>query len=408
MQKRVSKIILILSVFVIAFFAYVAFSTPFVAIFQLADTLNGSQETLEKINSEKLFGKFVYANYEKKICAANENTSSNIEVKLKLFNLVTIKSFTVNSDNIDLYAGGDIVGFALSGDGVVIIGFGDVETESGKIDTSANSNLKKGDIILEIEGEKIGSVADICRQANKEQNKDRELSLKVRRSDDIIDTKIQSALDKNSGIYKLGLWVKDDVSGIGTLTYVRKDNKRFGALGHAICDNDTKTVYNISKGEMYPCTVLGLKKGTKGKAGELRGLFLQSKNSKLGDVEKNTEYGVFGKYTKECSLKDIFKAGGRLYVKPGKAYIRTSIDGNPAKDYEIEIVKTNYQSSSNEKSMVIRITDKELLSKTGGIIQGMSGSPIIQNDRVVGAVTHVFINDPTKGFGVYLDWMINQ
>ena len=225
--------------------------------------------------------------------------------------------------------------------------------------------------------------------------------------DDVIETTIKSALDRYSGIYKLGLWVKDDISGIGTLTYIKKEDYRFGALGHAICDNDTKTIYNINSGEMYPCTVLGIKKGTKGKAGELKGLFFQGKNNKLGLVDNNSEAGVFGNITKEVKDKEVLKAGGRLYAKPGKAYIKSAIDGE-LKDYEIEIIKTNYQSSSNEKSMVIRVTDKELLQKTGGIIQGMSGSPIIQNGYIIGAVTHVFINDPTRGFCIYLDWMINQ
>ena len=158
------------------------------------------------------------------------------------------------------------------------------------------------------------------------------------------------------------------------------------------------------------CLLEYVKKGTKGHAGELKGLFMQGKSNRLGIVDKNDDCGVFGKIECEniCNTKDTLLAGGRLYAKPGKAYIRTSVDGNIKKDYEIEIVKTNYQSSSNEKSMVLRVTDKELLSKTGGIVQGMSGSPIIQNDRVIGAVTHVFINDPTKGFGIYLDWMINQ
>ena len=159
---------------------------------------------------------------------------------------------------------------------------------------------------------------------------------------------------------------------------------------------------------MYKCSILGLKKGTKGRAGELKGLFIQNKNNKLGEVDKNSDCGVFGNVTTNFSNREKMLAGGRLYAKPGKAFIRTSIDNGEMKDYEVEIIKTNYQSSSNEKSMVIRVTDKELLKKTGGIIQGMSGSPIIQNNRVIGAITHVFINDPTKGFGIYLDWMINQ
>lgn len=407
MSKNIKKVIYIITILLFIFIFYLISTTPFLSIFKLNENLFASMETLNSINTEKTFGRFVSAKFDDSINVST-GTSKEIKVDLKLFNIFTIKSFYANLDETELYVGGDIVGFSLNGDGVVIIAFGNVETKNGSLNTTKNSNLKKGDIIIEIEGEQVSSVADICRIANKDENKDKALQIKYKRNGKIEETTILSALDQNSKIYKIGLWVKDDVSGIGTLTFVKKSNNRFGALGHPICDNDTKTIYNIESGEMYPCTVLGLKKGTKGKAGELRGLFIQGKNNKIGIVDKNTEYGVFGQMTKDYSKKEVLTAGGRLYAKPGKAVIRTSVDGENAKDYEIEIVKTNYQSSDNEKSMVIKVTDKELLNKTGGIIQGMSGSPIIQNGRIIGAVTHVFINDPTKGYGVYLDWMINQ
>ncbi len=412
MSKKIKITFASLIFGVITFVLIVVFSTPFGAIFSLSNVLNGSLNDVENLNTERIFGGFISANVDKKLIATDvsNNLKPQIKVNLKLFNLITVKSFYLNTDEIDLYVGGDVMGFSLNGDGVVILGFSNVETELGKVNTLKNSDIKKGDIIKKIEGESVNSVADICRIVNIEDNKNRELTTEIKRNDELIETKILNALDKNSGLYKLGLWVKDDVSGIGTLTYIRKDNNRFGALGHSICDSDTKTVYNIDGGDMYPCTVIGLKRGSKGKPGELKGLFMQGKSNKRGLVDKNSEYGVFGvvcdeklQYKKESML-----AGGRLFAKPGKAYIRSSIDGDLVKDYEIEIVKTNYQSSSNEKSMVIRVTDKELLEKTGGIVQGMSGSPIIQNNRVIGAVTHVFINDPTKGFGIYLDWMINQ
>ena len=405
MRKKVKMSFMVVLLLLICFLIIIAVSTPFISIYNLSNTLNADFDAVEYINRNKTFGRFVNAEYDNQVMASDGN--EKLTVNLKLFNIFTIKKFSLNTVNSDMFVGGDIVGFSLNGDGVVIIGFGKVNTVAGEVDTIEDSNIKKGDIIKEIEGQEIKSVADICRVVNKEENKDRLLIVKLKRKDDVIETTIKSALDRYSGIYKLGLWVKDDISGIGTLTYIKKEDYRFGALGHAICDNDTKTIYNINSGEMYPCTVLGIKKGTKGKAGELKGLFFQGKNNKLGLVDNNSEVGVFGNITKEVKDKEVLKAGGRLYAKPGKAYIKSAIDGE-LKDYEIEIIKTNYQSSSNEKSMVIRVTDKELLQKTGGIIQGMSGSPIIQNGYIIGAVTHVFINDPTRGFGIYLDWMINQ
>ena len=410
-MKKKAKICITVLLVNVAIILSLAFFVPFSSIKSLPDNMFCNFEAIENINKNKIFGNFVSAKYKNNV-EVSTSGENFIKVDLKLLNLITLKTFNaVNTSGSTLFAGGDIVGFALKGKGVVVISGGEVETENGIVCTTQHSDIKKGDIILKIEGEDVKSVADICRVANAEKNKDRSLSLILQRGDKQIETTIINALDKNSKLYKLGLWVKDDVSGIGTLTYIAKDSGRFGALGHAISDNDTKTIYNINSGEMYPCTVIGLKKGAKGRAGELRGLFMQGKSNKIGNVDKNCESGVFGFVCTNKHIeagKDEFEIGGRLFAKPGKAYIRTAIDGNLKKDYEIEIVKTNYQSSSNEKSMIIRVTDKALINKTGGIIQGMSGSPIIQNGKIIGAVTHVFLNDPTKGFGVYLDWMINQ
>lgn len=396
----------LLAICLLAIFAI--FTTPFNVIYSL-DTINCGENAVKEINCNHIFGNFVTACNRDYTTASL--TSNKMCVDLKLFNLIKLKSIYVNTEEIPLYVGGDIVGFSLNGDGVVIIGTGKVDSKNGSIDTVAVGDIKKGDVIKEIEGESVRSVVDIYKIINKDGNKDRQLSIKLKRNGDIIETQILNTYDVNSGTYKLGLWVKDDLSGIGTLTYIRQDNKRFGALGHAICDGNTKTIYPIESGTMYPCTVIGINKASKGRAGELKGLFMQGKNNALGTVDKNCKSGVYGNVPEQSAVlssKQTLLAGGRMYAKPGKACIRSSIDGNTIKDYEIEIVKTNYQSSSNEKSMVIKVTDKELLKKTGGIVQGMSGSPIIQNGRVIGAVTHVFLNDSTKGFGIYLDWMINQ
>ena len=409
MAKKIRFVCLGIILFILGFAIFVVCATPFFTINSLPKTINANFEILQQLEKEKTFGKFVNLKYDESVeVSTNKNY---MKLDFRLFDLITLKTVNVNISNTELLVGGDIVGFSLNGDGVVILGTGFVETKNGKVNTVENSNLKKGDIIKEIEGEKVESISDICRIVNKDENVGKYLDIKTVRNNETIQTKILNAYDVNSNLYKIGLWVKDDVSGIGTLTYVKKDDNRFGALGHAICDGDNKTVYSINNGTMYPCSILGINKGTKGHAGELKGMFMQGKNNKIGDVDKNIEYGVFGEITENSKVlnkKDTLLAGGRLFAKPGKAYIRTSVDSMPNKDYEIEIIKTNYQSSSNEKSMVIRVVDKELLQKTGGIIQGMSGSPIIQNGRIIGAVTHVFVNDATKGFGIYLDWMINN
>ena len=213
----------------------------------------------------------------------------------------------------------------------------------------------------------------------------------------------------DSGKYKLGLWVKNEASGVGTLTYVEHETDKFGALGHPITDFETGAVVPAKSGKVFNCSVVGLSKGEKGTPGEMKGVFMQGKNSK-GSIEKNTESGVFGKITDKSTLVDINKSaevGGRLSVRPGKATLVSSITG-VCENYEIEIIKANYQPKSSDKSFVFRVVDERLLDLTGGIIQGMSGSPIMQNGKIIGAVTHVFVSDPTKGYGIYIDWMLEK
>ena len=408
MNKFAKRTLIVFCIVAICFISLVIIQTPFITILSLPNVVNLSSNDVKDIENFNEFGHFVNLKLSGNV-ETSVGCNPNYEIKVKLFNLITLKTLKVNNEDINIYAGGDIVGFSLNSEGVIVISTSKVESMQGQVDTLKNSNIQKGDVIKKIENSEIKSVADICRVTNKDDCKDKDLNVELCRNGETIFTTIKNTYDKNSRLYKLGLWVKDDASGIGTLTFVKEEDNRFGALGHAICDNDTKTVFDAKSGEMYKCSVIGLKKGVKGKAGEIKGLFLQGKNN-LGTVEKNCECGVYGQFEDENYLnsnKEILKAGGRMYAKAGKAILRSAVDGK-LKDYEIEIVKTNYQSTKNEKNMVIRVTDKELLEKTGGIIQGMSGSPIIQNGRIVGAVTHVFINDPTKGFGIYLDWMINQ
>ncbi len=202
-----------------------------------------------------------------------------------------------------------------------------------------------------------------------------------------------------TGRKKIGLWLRDGISGIGTLTYVDPSNMRYGALGHPI-DESTEYI----GGAIYGANIYGYIKGEKGKAGELSGSYDPS--DVIGSIDKNNKFGIFGKYRGDIASKEMIPLGSKSTVKPGKAHIYTTIDGCCSKRYEIEIIKCNVQNKADSKGMVIRITDKELLERTNGILQGMSGSPIIQNGKLIGAVTHVFINDPTKGFGMYIDFML--
>lgn len=307
-----------------------------------------------------------------------------------------------------VYLGGYPLGFTLECDGVLIVAIGDVETEKGSVCPSKNKNIKEGDVLYSINGTIIKSATHLHGLLNS-QNAPEISNIIIKRGKEIINETIVPAKEVPSNMYRLGFWIRDNAAGVGTLTYVRADNKRFGALGHPVQDVDTGKLLPVSGGNIYKCNIVGYNKGTRGNPGELRGLFLRT-GATIGTLDNNNEYGVYGSISEDyvSRLGESVKVAFRNEVKTGKAKILCTIDGTLPKEYDIEIVKLSHQSKSDKKSMVIKITDKELISKTGGIVQGMSGSPIVQNGKLVGAVTHVFVSDPTKGFGVYIDWMIDN
>lgn len=309
------------------------------------------------------------------------------------------KSVENKKEKVFVYLGGYPLGFTLSCSGAIVV---------------ANSNetaseIKEGDIIIKIENENVNGAEEILNIVNKPEFRGKEITITFTRNGNEMQTKIVPLYDNIRKIYKLGIWVRDNAAGVGTLTYIRKDNLRFGALGHPVCDIDTGALLPVEEGNIFKCNIVGYKKGLKGNPGELKGLFLRGGRI-LGDLNVNNKFGVYGTFNKDLLFaydQDVVEVAAPSEVKSGKAVIRCTTDGTVPKDYEIEIVKTYFQNEKDNKSMFIRVVDKELIEKTGGIIQGMSGSPIIQNGKLVGAVTHVFVSDPTKGYGVYADYMIN-
>ena len=312
-----------------------------------------------------------------------------------------------NGREMSVYLGGYPLGFTLECEGVLIVALGDVETENGTVRPSKNRDIKEGDVLYSVNGQVIKSSTHLHGLLNM-QSSPKVANIVLKRADQIINETIEPVKEIPSNMYRLGFWIRDNAAGVGTLTYVREDNLRFGALGHPVQDVDTGKLLPVSGGNIYKCNIVGYNKGTRGNPGELRGLFLRT-GSKIGILDNNNEYGVYGTISEDYvkRLSNPVKVGFRDSVKTGKAKILCTIDGTMPKEYDIEIVKLSHQSKSDKKSMVIKIVDEELISKTGGIVQGMSGSPIVQNGKLVGAVTHVFVSDPTKGFGVYIDWMID-
>lgn len=337
------------------------------------------------------------------------------------FNIISDSKsvFSLNNNNIKsvayakndkkiVYVGGVPVGVKLKTVGVIVVALSDIECKDGRTYSPANEDgIRIGDIILSINGEEINSSNDVAKVIN--DCKDGYLDISLERSEKLI-TKRVKAIESKEGKYKIGLWVRDSTSGVGTLTFYDKETNKFAALGHAIADIDTNQIIKIKDGSIVESSIVSVKKGEKGEPGELRGIFLEEEDT-LGSIKLNSNFGIYGtsnnNLIKKYSLKpyEVAKIGE---IQEGPAQIITTLEGQETKLYNIRIDKLLDQKSSGTKSMIIVITDEELLQKSGGIVQGMSGSPIIQNNKIIGAVTHVLINKPEVGYGIYAQWMIEE
>lgn len=300
--------------------------------------------------------------------------------------------------------GGQCIGIALYTDGVMVVGSQEIKGKNkARVNPAADAGIKPGDIIKKVNGTKIKSIAEFVLLAEK--NMDKEQVLAIQRGHQTFTTVIKAAYDADDDKYRLGMWLKDSTAGIGTLTYYNSESKSFGALGHAVCESQTGVKMPLDRGEIVKCVINDIKKGQKGIPGELRGSFRADAET-LGIIGANTDFGLYGVMEKEmkgiCGQTPIGSADS---VKTGKATILTTLDES-IKEYDIQIVKINSRDIRSQKGMVIQITDQELLSKTGGIVQGMSGSPVIQNGKLVGAVTHVLVNDPTRGYAIFIENML--
>lgn len=316
-------------------------------------------------------------------------------------------SVAVVSEKV-LIPGGQSVGVKMDVRGVLIVGLEEIEDVDGKkVNPGLLSGLQIGDIIIEINGTEVYRADEVRSLVNEAGDT---VKLKIKRNNEIINVDMKPVKSGKDGLYKLGVWVKDKTAGIGTLTYYDPANSTFGALGHGIVDADTGTILSVETGTLLECQVQEVQEGKSGEPGEIKGIFYHT-NDPLGSLERNSKFGVFGiaynPIENELYSKPLIVAP-KEQVKTGKAYILSTLSNNEVKRFEIEIEKIEKQDAPADKSMVIRVTDEELLAETGGIIQGMSGSPIIQNDRIVGAVTHVFVNDPQRGYGIFIEWMLNE
>ncbi len=301
--------------------------------------------------------------------------------------------------------GGIPIGIYLETEGVYVVGTGEIEAEDGLSYEPAYQIVQTGDYILAVNGKKIRDKDELI--ACVQENRSDIMILKLLRGEEVIQVRLHAVRTKEED-YKLGIWVKDDIQGIGTLTYMTED-AGFGALGHGITDTDTGELLETSCGSLYDTNILDIIKGEKGTPGEISGMITYSDRHIRGNIHKNTAAGIFGTIDQRVRADlntEAVEVGFKQEIRRGPALIRSSVSGE-LKEYQIQIQEIRLNEDDVNKGMVFQVTDPELLELTGGVIQGMSGSPILQNGKLVVAVTHVFVNDPSRGYGIFAETMIS-
>ncbi|MBQ3222425.1 MAG: SpoIVB peptidase [Clostridia bacterium] len=334
---------------------------------------------------------------EGQLIARQEGTG---EIVLRLMGIMPVKTMSVSIEEEKmLIPGGSLIGVAMETQGVLLVGTSDV----GPAPSPAYAaGLRSGDSILEADGIGIGSAEEL--EACVETAGGREMRLTIERGGERFERTVQPAQDPRDGHWRLGAWVRDSTAGVGTLSFIDPQTGRYGALGHSISDIDTNTRMLLSEGEIYDSAVADVRRGEAGAPGELVGSFFDQTQA-IGSIERNTDYGIYGVYFAAPGAEAI-PIMSRDEVRTGPAVVISQIDNGPPQRYSCEIVRVSQQSGSAQRGLVLRITDARLLTKTGGIVQGMSGSPIIQDGKLAGAVTHVLVNDPTMGYGIFIESML--
>ena len=316
---------------------------------------------------------------------------------MALISLLLIFPFNVFAYSNWVVLGGQNIGINIENDGVIIIGFYKINGYFNK----GTKELKVGDLITKVNGNKISSIKELT--SNIESNiVDNKVNLTFIRNDNEYETKL--TLYKENDLYKTGLYVKDNIKGIGTISYIDPETKIYGSLGHEILESNSNTKIEVKTGYIFESSITGIDKSIDGQPGEKNAKF-NSKNV-FGTIDKNTIYGIFGTYNQEIDKTNLIEVAKKEEIKIGKAYIYTVLNDNEIEKFEINITSIN--DYNKIKNISFEITDKKLLDKTGGIVQGMSGSPIVQNDKIIGVVTHVVIDKVKTGYGLFITTMLEE
>ena len=337
------------------------------------------------------------------ISASDTNNSLSVGVISRIPERPYSEINTHKYDGLKLYVGGMPFGVKFLTEGVIVTGFNEAAT-GGAQSPAKEAGLRCGDIILSVDGNRITSAAELNEIIGSGSGK--ALTVIYSRNGKELSVRIKPIFSKNEGKYTTGVYVRDSGAGIGTVTFIAPKSQAFGGLGHGICDGETGQLIPMERGSVVDVKINGIVKGLSGSPGEVKGYF---SSGKTGTLLKNTDCGVYGVL---ASLPDEIQGkpmeiGTRGFVREGKAYVYSMLDSSRVEKYEVEISDIQRQATGN-KCFTVKVTDKRLLDKTGGIIQGMSGSPIVQNGKLIGAVTHVLINDPTTGYGIFIENMLAQ
>lgn len=404
MKRKLLKISLILILLVSYFYTCSMISIPRNIVIMEGENLNLKMATGLSLTSQDQDTVLTASNINKqKISEAGVE-----KLRLNLFGNIKIKDVNVDVvPKTKVIPIGTAIGMKLYTKGVLVVGMSQIKDENDeKKRPYENSGIEQGDTIIAINNNEVSNTNELIEEVNNSNGN--AITVKYEKNNETLETSITPV--KSGNEYKLGLWVRDAAAGVGTLTFYEPNTNSFMALGHGISDIDTEKIVDIASGELITASILTIKKGVKGTPGEIRGTIENGNN--IGKIGKNTNLGVYGTVTNknylDISGMEEMKVATRSEIQEGKAQIICQLDNNGRKTYEIEIEKIYLANNTDNKSMLIKVTDKELLEKTGGIIQGMSGAPVIQNGKFVGAVTNVLVNDPTQGYAIFGDMMIKQ
>lgn len=333
-------------------------------------------------------------------------------VEIKLLGLIPLRTVEVDVlPPIKVHPGGHSIGVVLRSQGVIIVGHSPVKDQQGQPSLPAKeAGVMVGDVILSMNGTPVQSDSQVAEIIDTSGKKRTAVDLLVKRGDSRLHFSLKPVHDEETQRYRIGLFVRDSAAGVGTLSFYDENTQTYGALGHIITDNDTNQPIDCEQGKIVMATVSGIHHGKRGQPGEKIGVFIEE-DQIIGDIQKNTNFGIYGKLVSRIDhqiYSEALPVASMSQIQIGQAEMLTVVDGEKIEPFSIEIQKINLQESPEGKGLVIKVTDQRLIDKTGGIVQGMSGSPIIQNGKIVGAVTHVFVHDPTKGYGCFMDWMLME